>query len=202
MPARMVPEVLADPGGVLVDLLAGVESGLDRSVIAKVVERVGDGRAKRRRLAQALVDRPALLRDGRSPAPRAVGDLLIALREVGAMRISPPVCATCGKALRTLQRRDQHWFCAGCGHRREPCAVCGAVRVTHSRDRDGQPRCKQCPPDEGQDPTQVIIEVGLTGSGCAATAWPSPGHSPARAAAPSEKPQPATSMGARCVPPA
>ncbi|MGH3799649.1 MAG: hypothetical protein ACRDTD_05835 [Pseudonocardiaceae bacterium] len=159
MPARMAPEVLADPGGVVVDLLASVEPGLDRTVIAKVVDSVGGGRAKRRRLAQALVDRPALLSDGRSPAPRAVGDLLIALREVGAMRISPPVCATCGKALRTLQRRDQDWFCAGCGHRREPCAVCDTVGVTHSRDRDGRPRCKHCPPDEGQDPTEVIIEV-------------------------------------------
>lgn len=159
MPAGMAAEVIADPGGVVVDLLASVEPSLDRTVIAKVVERVGGGRAKRRRLAQALVDQPALLSDGRSPAPRAVGDLLIALREVGAMRISPPVCATCGKALRTLQRRDQDWFCAGCGHRREPCAVCGTVGVTHSRDRDGQPRCKHCPPDEGQDPTEVIIEV-------------------------------------------
>ena len=42
-------------------------------------------------------DRPAVLADGRSPAPRAVGDLLIALRKAGATAISAPVCAECGK---------------------------------------------------------------------------------------------------------
>jgi hypothetical protein len=36
-----------------------------------------------------------VLADGRSPAPRAVGDLLIALRRVGAVRVSPPVCSQC-----------------------------------------------------------------------------------------------------------
>jgi hypothetical protein len=80
MPAVMAPEVLADPIGVVADLVLDVESALAREVIAETVERVAGGRAKRRRLAQALVDKPALLTEGRSPAPRVVGDLLIALR--------------------------------------------------------------------------------------------------------------------------
>ena len=69
--------------------------------------RVAGGRAKRRRLALALQDRPAMLADGRSPAPRSVGDLLVALRTAGSVDISPPICATCGMQLRTLQRRGQ-----------------------------------------------------------------------------------------------
>ena len=63
--------------------------------------------------------------DGRSPAPRAVGDLLIALRKAGATAISAPVCAECGKQLRTLQRRGQDWYCGVCGPVREPCGECG-----------------------------------------------------------------------------
>ena len=62
---------------------------------------VAGGRAKRRKLAAALAGRPAVLADGRSPAPRVVGDLLIALRKAGATVISPPACAGCGKDLRT-----------------------------------------------------------------------------------------------------
>jgi 3-hydroxyisobutyrate dehydrogenase-like beta-hydroxyacid dehydrogenase len=81
--------------------------GLDRAAITDVVSRVAGGRAKRRRLAQALLGRPVVLADGRSPAPRVVGDLLIALRKAGADSVSPPVCATCGKRLRTLQRRGE-----------------------------------------------------------------------------------------------
>ena len=104
--------------------------------IGEVVQRVAAGRAKRRRLAQALLDSPSLLIDGRSPAPRAVGDLLIALRRAGAVTISPPVCADCGKALRTLQRRGEHWYCGVCGPRLEPCVGCGQTR----RSRLPRPR--------------------------------------------------------------
>ena len=97
------PEVLADPIGVVVDLIAERKPGLDRSTITRVVEEIAGGRVKRRRLAQALIDRPRVLDDGRSPAPRAVGDLLVALNRAGAAHISAPMCAECGKDLRTLQ---------------------------------------------------------------------------------------------------
>ena len=104
MPAAMAPEVIADSIGVIVDLVAAREPALDRATIQTTVTGVAGGRAKRRGLAQALHDRPTLLVDGRSPAPRGLGDLLIALRAAGATTISPPVCAECGKPLRTLMR--------------------------------------------------------------------------------------------------
>jgi hypothetical protein len=123
------------------------------------VEEAAGGRAKSRRLAQALLDSPRVLADGRSPAPRAVADLLIALRKAGATRISPPVCAECGKQLRTFQRRGEDWYCAVCGPAREPCAACGKLRRVRCRDRGGQPRCAQCPPDDGRDPVDLITET-------------------------------------------
>ena len=96
--AAQTPEVLADPLRVVIDLVAGIESSLGRARIEAVVVDVAGGRAKRRRLAQALQERPSLLADGRSPAPAVVGNLLIALRNAGACDIAVPVCADCGKA--------------------------------------------------------------------------------------------------------
>src|SRR5215472_10967212 len=159
MPAAISPEVLADPIGVIVSLVAERGPALDRAVITKAVEEMAGGRAKRRRLAQALLDSPQVLADGRSPAPRAVADLLIALRKAGATRISPPVCAECGKQLRTFQRRGEDWYCAVCGPVREPCTACGKLRRIRCRDRGGRPRCAQCPPDDGRDPVELITET-------------------------------------------
>src|SRR6266511_3099177 len=157
--ATMAPEVLTDPIGVVVDLICGADPALERVVVEAVVAGIAGGRAKRRRLAQALLDRPTLLADGRSPAPRVVADLLIALREAGAEQISPPVCATCGKPLRTLQRRGQDWYCAVCGPRPRRCAACGQDRIIATLDRQGRPRCGGCPDQDGRDPLVVLAAV-------------------------------------------
>src|SRR5664280_893113 len=158
MPTAMAPEVLADPVGVLVDLVTRRRPGLAPGVITDVVLGVAGGRVKQRRLAQTLSDRTDLLIDGRSPAPRVVGDLLIALGNAGAVNISLPVCAGCGRQLRTLQRRGQDWYCSVCGPRREPCAGCGKTRPICYRDRHGGPRCAHGPPADGQDPTQLLVD--------------------------------------------
>jgi hypothetical protein len=159
VPAVLAPEVLTDPIGVVAGLIARHEPSLDRATVTEVVESLAGGRAKRRRLAQALLDRPAVLADGESPAPRAVADLIIALRKAGATRISAPVCAECGKRLRTFQRRGEDWYCAVCGPVREPCAACGKLGRVRCRDRGGRPRCVQCPPDDGRDPVGLITET-------------------------------------------
>jgi hypothetical protein len=163
------PEVLADPIGVVVDLIAERKPGLDRSTITRVVEEIAGGRVKRRRLAQALIDRPPVLNDGRSPAPRAVGDLLVALNRAGAAHISAPMCAECGKDLRTLQRRGDDWYCAVCGPVREPCDECGQIRPIYTRDRDGSPRCAACPPDGGRDPLALAVDVIVTADAALST---------------------------------
>jgi hypothetical protein len=152
-----LPDIVADPVGVMVDLVAAAEPALDRPVIEALVRTAAGGRAKQRKLACALAGRPQVLVDGRSPAPRAVGDLLIALRKAGAVAISPPVCAQCDKHLRSLQRRGEDWYCGVCGPAREACASCGTISLIHLRDRDGRPRCAKCPPED-VDPIQLIVE--------------------------------------------
>ena len=72
--------VVSDPIGLITDLVAAVEHQLTPEQIRAVAADVAGGRAKSRRLASALAERPAVLADGRSPAPRAIGDLLVALR--------------------------------------------------------------------------------------------------------------------------
>jgi hypothetical protein len=162
MPAPIAAAVLADPIGVVVDLVRAREPALDRAVVTEVVTSVAGGRAKRRRLAQALLDRPTVLADGRSPAPRAVGDLLIALRTAGARMISPPACTDCGKPLRTLQRRGEDWYCAVCGPRPRRCASCGQERIIATLDRQGRPRCQRCPDEDDRDPLALLADTVTT----------------------------------------
>jgi hypothetical protein len=151
-----VPDILADPVGTAVALITGMEPGLGRESAEQAVTGVARGRAVRRRLAAALAERPGILADGRSPAPKVAGDLLLALREAGATVISPPVCAGCGKQLRTLQRRGRDWCCGGCARRDGRCSACGREALITSRDREGKPRCGRCPDRDDRDPLAVL----------------------------------------------
>lgn len=155
----MLADPLDDPLGVVVGLVAGLEPGLGRARIRQVVAGMAGGRAKRRRLAQALLARPGILSDGRSPAPEAIGKLLTALREAGAVNVSAPVCAECGKPMRAFQRRGQDWYCGVHGPQTAACSVCGNVRPIAQRDRQHQPRCWQHPLIDEHDPTQVLIDL-------------------------------------------
>jgi hypothetical protein len=205
------PDVLGDPAGVITGMVAEVERTLGRAAIADTVAGVAGGRAKRRRLAQALLDRPALLADGRSPAPRAAGDLLLALRAAGATGIAAPSCAGCGKPLRTMQRRGQDWYCGACGPEPEPCAACGSIRPVSSRDRDGRPRCGRCPPGSGQDPAGIVaglvaaIDPALPASAVIAAvnaAAPGAGQRRRLAWALQDRPELLTGAGAQAAEPA
>jgi hypothetical protein len=147
---------ISDPIGLIADLVAAIEHQLEPDRIRAVVASVAGGRSKSRLLATHLTEHPHVLNDGRSPAPRAVGDLLIALREAGASTVSPPCCAECGRQMRTLRRRGQDWYCWNCGPQPEPCAACGNTRRVASRDRAGRPRCNKCPETDGRDPLAVI----------------------------------------------
>ncbi|ROQ94314.1 hypothetical protein EDE04_0732 [Streptomyces sp. 2132.2] len=148
---------VSDPIGLIADLVAAIEHQLEPDRIRSVVAIVAGGRSKSRLLAAHLTEHPRVLNDGRSPAPRAVGDLLIAPREAGAQTVSPPCCAECGRQIRTLQRRGQDWYCRNCGrHQPEPCAAGGNTRRVASRDRAGRPRCGKCPDGDGRDPIAVI----------------------------------------------
>lgn len=153
---------IADPIGVLCAAIEAVEDALSAERVREVVEAVAGGRAKRRQLAAAVVERPGVLEDGRSPAPRAVGDLLVALRRAGAVAISAPRCAGCSKELRTFQRRGADWCCTVCVAEPIECASCGNRRQLAMRDREGRPRCSSCPPDDGTDPVDSICSVVAT----------------------------------------
>ncbi|WP_406274962.1 site-specific integrase [Actinacidiphila glaucinigra] len=157
--ADQLDRAVKDPIGLITDLVTDVEKQLGAERIRAAVTAVAGGRAKSRSLAKALAMRSAVLTDGRSPAPRAIGDLLIELRKAGASAIAAPVCAECGKKLRTLQRKGQDWYCSVCGQERAECTACGNVRRVSFRDRKGLPRCKMCPDTDDRDPAAVVHEL-------------------------------------------
>jgi hypothetical protein len=157
--ADQLDRAVADPVGLITDLVADIERELGIETIRAVATSVAGGRAKSRHLAKALAMRPAILTDGRSPAPRAIGDLLIELRKAGASAIAPPVCAECGKKLRTLQRKGQDWYCGVCGQETAECTTCGNIRRISFRDRKGLPRCSMCPDHDDRDPVTVVHEL-------------------------------------------
>jgi hypothetical protein len=154
----MADNAVVDPIGAITALVVVVEDRLAPGRVRAIVSGVVGGRAKSRQVAVALAASPSVLLDGRSPAPRAIGDLLIALREAGARSIAAPRCAECDKPLRTLQRRGQDWYCAVCGPRPEECAVCGDLGRITTRDRSGRPRCQRCPEEDQRDPVVSITD--------------------------------------------
>ena len=86
-----IPQAVSDPIGVTVGLITGIEAGISYQAAEAVVVSIAGGRAKRRKLAQALAQRPTILTAGRAPAPRGGGDLLIAMVRAGASTSWPPL---------------------------------------------------------------------------------------------------------------
>jgi hypothetical protein len=146
MDAAYHERALPDPAGLITGLVTEAGHGLGREQVRESVSAVAGGRAKSRRLALALAGRPGVLADGGSPAPRAVGDLLVALNDAGSGGISLPACAQCGRKIRGFYRAGQDWYCASCARtNEEPCAACGENQTVASLDRAGRPRCAKCP---------------------------------------------------------
>ena len=84
--------------------------------------------------------------------------------------------------LRSFQRSGQDWYCASCRRRPpEPCSACGSIRPVASRDREGRPRCSNCPARDGRDPVAVIQRI-VTGLDPGAGRKPSPPPSAGRPA--------------------
>ena len=157
----MIPakEAVTDPVGTIVALVAAVGPATETTALRRVVEQVSGGRAKRRRLAAELAADPSVLSTGLSPASKAAGDLLLALRTAGAAGVSAPRCAECGREIGSMQRRGDHWYCSPCFTRTESCAGCGKARKATFRDRHGRPRCSECPDRDPRDPRDLLAAI-------------------------------------------
>ncbi|MGI8873833.1 MAG: hypothetical protein ACR2KP_05805 [Egibacteraceae bacterium] len=152
---------LLDPVGTVTAAVRAADRDLDAATVGRIIEQVSGGRSKRRRLATAIAEDPSVLRTGRSPAPRVVGDLLLALRAAGATEIAAPRCAGCGREVGSMQRRGDDWYCSSCFVHPQICAGCGEERQVAFRDRHSQPRCGQCP-DHDTDPLAALVELVIS----------------------------------------
>jgi len=141
-----------DPVAVIVEAVARLEPDLDHQVVGAAVWQVAPSRTKRRRLASAITADPQVLTDGRSCAPLAVGQLVRALLPLGAARLVAPCCAACGRGSPLRSRRGGERICDPCAARARDqtttCSACGRHRRATHRDRHGQPRCRDCPPEQ------------------------------------------------------
>ena len=155
-------ELLVDPLGAVAAVIEVADPSLDGPTVRRVIEQVGGGRAKRRRLALALVADSSVLTTGRSPAPRVVGDLLIALVAAGSTAIASPRCAGCDREITSMQRRGAEWFCSPCFTRPQVCAACGKERQVAFRDRLGHPRCARCQDQDLGDPVVALVDLVTT----------------------------------------
>lgn len=158
MSAPLDEEATADPVGVIVRLVAEADPAMGLADIRSAVTLVAGGRAKRRRLAQALLEAPALLTAGGPPVPWAAGQLLLGLRSAGAQAIAAPRCGECGRSVSYLISRKGCVICSPCRDQPQPCARCGEERRVSTRDRHGRPRCDHCPDTDG-DPLRLLTQV-------------------------------------------
>jgi hypothetical protein len=160
MTAALMQKVVHDPIGVVVEVVLAVEPTLDQVAVHDVVSAVAGGRAKQRRLAGWLLDNSSVLDTGVSPAPVAVGTLMIALRRAGATKVQWPRCAGCRRELRSLRRQGEDWFCGRCMPGL-PCHVCGRRGVASNTNRLGQRVCRRCCPSE-DDSVQALFTLVAT----------------------------------------
>jgi hypothetical protein len=164
MTAAMTQNLVDDPVGVVVAVVRAVDPTLDHAAVRDVVSAVAGGRAKQRRLAQWLLDNSSVLSTGLSPAPVAVGTLMIALQRAGASNVESPRCAGCRHALRSLRRKGEDWFCGRCMPGL-PCHVCGRRGVASNTNRLGQRVCRRCCPSEDESVQALLTLVGAADPG-------------------------------------
>ncbi|WP_259407621.1 hypothetical protein [Streptomyces akebiae] len=173
----VLPRFAAEPEQLIAETVRMVEPQLTAEVIEAVLVATVKRRPERRRLAEVLDAAPDLLTSGRPEGPRSIERLITALLQHGALRLRPPECARCGaqKPLRALMNGLR--ICSYCKGRQiqraNPCVICGS-RNYQGRDRDGRPRCRRHPPDEGRDPLDELsrniaaLSIGLSHSAAAA----------------------------------
>ncbi|MER6350111.1 hypothetical protein ACWC10_36855 [Streptomyces sp. NPDC001595] len=164
MDASALPRYATDPEGVIAEAVVAVEPAMPPDLIRSVVRDTFPRGAQRRKLAELLQGDLSWLTQGRSESPTIVERLIRALREQGAVDVQQPRCGACGQARRLVGvlTGSASRICNACEGRRRhqanPCAVCGRPEFM-TRDRDGRPRCRTHPPDDGADPMEGLCRV-------------------------------------------
>ncbi len=132
----MTADVLADPVGVAVALITGMEPGLDPALAGDAVMRVADGRAKRRKLAQAL----AGCRRRRPVSTRTPDGPLCQNCRPWKML----ACSICGRhGPCVISKATGKPWCRACKQRWARCARCGTVAPVRAGTADA-PLCPAC----------------------------------------------------------
>ena len=136
-----------DPVTVIHGLVAVLDPGAGRELVAGAVRRSAPQPAYQRRLAWALEASPALLTgDGHLAPLRAIPRFTEMLCDAGIAGVVRPSCGHCGRTVRIDKPLDGVRACRRCHARSRavPCGRCGATRDPVTRDEQGQPVCANC----------------------------------------------------------
>lgn len=159
---ELLPRFASEPEQVIVEAVQAVEPQLDPVLVEQVLNATVKRRPDRRDLAKVLQTDPELLTSARAEGPAALGRLIHALREHGAVRLQLPRCSRCGAQRRLKGQPGQPRICASCQARliamANPCVICGSMNYS-GRDRDGLPRCTSHPPHDGRDVLAELVQL-------------------------------------------
>ncbi|MER7742565.1 hypothetical protein ABTX34_30375 [Streptomyces sp. NPDC096538] len=164
MDASDLPRYATDPENVIAEAVVAVEPALAPELVRSVVRATFPRGTQRRKLAELLQQDPSWLTQGRPESPTIIERIIRALREQGAVNVRQLRCGACGRASRLVGclPGSASRICNTCQGRRRheanPCAVCGRHDFV-TRDRDGRPRCRNHPPDDGADPLKGLCGV-------------------------------------------
>ena len=99
---------------------------------------------RRRELAAVLEATPECLTEPSASVPPVYDRFVTELRRLGAVRLSMPVCGSCGRSDVALLAKPEGRRCYVCSAPREKCARCGEVRRVARRLPDGRSWCDAC----------------------------------------------------------
>lgn len=159
--------LLPDPDDIVVSVMAGIEPDLAEEVVRQALTEAAVSRAKRRRLARALIDDQDLLTSGRPDGPRVVGEFARALLAHGSRRAVLPKCADCSSTGKlTSLRADSKRICQPCDHKARAaslsCVECSRPARVYRRTRIGEAICRDCWRLPDGDPIALISAAVTT----------------------------------------
>ncbi|MFD5180595.1 hypothetical protein ACFWM1_32630 [Nocardia sp. NPDC058379] len=150
------PRFRTHPVETIVEIVCGVEAGLEPGTVEATIVAVAPGFHAQRRLAAALHDDPTLLTSGRPAGPPTIEKLIRALQSHEFQSLTLPRCADCDRPRELTVRNPRgERVCASCKNRYRinsaDCASCGNHRPINFRDSTGRVFCRYCPPETGID---------------------------------------------------
>jgi hypothetical protein len=135
-----------DPVDELRAVITALDPGLDRHILAEIIQTAIPQQFQRHQVLWELQARPDLLTgQGAHGSPR-LNALIHALTAAGIRGVVAPACPTCGRTARLSHQRDGLRCCRRCYDQTglQTCSRCHQRKPVSSRTASGEPVCNIC----------------------------------------------------------